>query len=61
MLEKEPMQVKAGMERAKLPEAEQRLELECYDWVGDVIGEGQVDELCAWAEMMAMRRPGWTV
>ena len=59
--EEELMQVKAGLARAKKPEAEQRLELECCEWIEEELNEKQVDALDAWAEGAACAQPDWSV
>ena len=59
--EEELMQAKAGLARAKMPVAQQRLDLECCEWIDEQLSEKEIDALYAWAEGAACVQPDWTV
>ena len=59
--EEELMQAKVGLARAKMPVAQQRLELECCDWIDEQLSEKEIDALYDWAEGAACVQPDWSI
>lgn len=60
VVEEHLMQIKAGMERAKKPVEEQKLDLDCSRYIEE-LPTAQIGELYGWARRQARVEPNWLV